>query len=462
MKAHKKHIIRLLSIGLLLATISLPAAGQTAKSGYFLPGMLNRNKLNPAIMNSQGYVGIPILSNLNIGIKTNMGVGKFVFPMANGGLTTFMNSSVSAKEFLSGISNVNTLNADFSTDIIGFGFKAGKSYNTAGLSLRSVSGANIPYALFDFMKSGMSSPNVNHYSIKNLEFQTTNYAELFYGYSRPINDQWTVGGKVKFLVGLADIKARISQMDISMSADEWLVSSQGYMDASTIVPTHFTTDADGSIAGYEFDDNSTNISSFGFAVDLGAVYKPADRWTVSLGVTDLGFIKWDGNISAQTNAEPFRFSGFNDVGDGDINGQLDDLQNQLKDLILFYPNNQAQSSRTSALKATINIGGEYEIVEDLFSVGVLSSTRIGPVFTLTEAIISANYRPSDSWFNAALTLDISNVAVSGGFIINFCPSFLNFFVGADFILYRMTPQFIPMRSAAPTFSLGLNIPIGHR
>lgn len=458
MKTHIKHIGCLLSAALICSVASIPVSAQNAKSGYFLPGMLNRNKINPAVINSRGYVGIPILSDINVGVKTNLGAGRFIFPMNGGGLTTFMNGSVSANEFLSGISDVNTLNADFSTDILGFGFYAGQSYNTTGLTIRSVSSANIPYALFDFMKSGMDTPAGANYSIRNLEAQTTNYAELFWGYARPINDEWTVGGKLKFLAGLGQARASIPQMNIAMSGDEWLISSQGYMEGSAVVPLRFKTGENGAVT--EFDmGNGTNISSFGVAVDLGAVYKPSDRWTVSLGVTDLGFIHWGGVISAQTNAEPFRFTGFNDLNDGSVEDQLTELENQLKEFINFYPD-EATSTRNSMLKATINVGGEYEIVEDMFSVGLLSSTRISKNFTLTEAILSANYRPSNSWFNAALTFDVSNVAISGGLMLNFCPSFLNFFVGADFILYRMTPQFIPMRSAAPMISLGLNIPIG--
>lgn len=460
MKARIKHIVRSFSAALICAATILPAAGQTAKSGYFLPGMLNRNKINPAVINSRGYIGIPILSDINVGVRTNMGAGKFIFPMNGGGLTTFMNGSVSANDFLSGLADVTTLNADFSTDILGFGFYAGQSYNTAGLSLRSVSGANIPYALFDFMKSGMDSPEGANYSIKNLEVQTTNYAELFWSYARPINHQWSVGGKVKFLLGLGDARANISQMDISMSSNEWVVSSEGYMDGSAILPLKFKTGTNGAVSSFD-TGNGLNISNFGVAFDLGTVYKPSDRWTVSLGVVDLGFIHWGGVISARTNAEPFHFTGFNNLGDGNINDQIKEMENQLKELINFYPENGGTtSSRNSMLKATINIGGEYEIVDDMFSVGLLSSTRISKTFTLTEAIFSANYRPSDSWFNAAVTLDVSNIAVSGGIMLNFCPSFLNLFVGADFILYKMTPQFIPMRSAAPMISFGLNIPIG--
>lgn len=445
---------------LVAAGVCSTAVGQTAKSGYFLPGMLNRHKINAAVENRFNYVGIPVISDLNVGFATNMGLGKFIFPMQGGGLTTFMNGSVSASEFLGKLPSVSTLSGDFSMDILAGGFHAGRSYQTIALTLRSQMAGNVPYSLFDFMKSGMSSPDVTNYRIKNLELKTTNYAEIAWGYSRSINSQWRVGGKAKFLVGLAEANAKISQMDIEMSSDQWTVTSEGVMDGTAVIPIEFKTGNDGAVSGIN-TGKGVNVKSFGFAIDAGVVYKPAPRWTVSLGVTDFGFMSWDGMAYAQTNADPFKFNGFKNIGDGPIEDQFNVLKEQALQLFKFYPaKNGEKTRRTSMLNATINVGGEFEIFEDLFSVGVLSTTKIDKVFTYTGVLISANYRPSTSWFNAALTFDVSNIATSMGAVINFCPEYFNLFVAVDYMLWKHSPQLIPINSAAPAVSLGLSIPFG--
>ncbi|MEG2098912.1 MAG: DUF5723 family protein [Mucinivorans sp.] len=444
------------------ALFCLTSVAQTSiKSGYFLPGMFNRHKLNPSAINRTAYVGVPIVSDLNLQVSTNLGAGKLLFPMAGGGLTTFMNGSVGATDFLSALAPNNHFDFNLSTDILSGGFYAKDAYHTINFGLRSFSGANIPYALFDFMKSGMTSPDVTQYHIENLRLRTTNYLDLAYGYARQINEHWTVGAKLKVLFGLADVNARIDKMDISMSQDEWLVNSQGILDVAAPGNLTFKTAIDGSINGFAL--NNIALAGAGAAIDLGATYRtPVEGLTLSFSIIDLGFIVWDRSSRATTSSNPFVFKGFDNIPTGGGGGipldqQINDLKDQAMKLIKF--NAQAgTSARTTMIRPTLNVGIEYEIVPETFSVGLLSSTHYDPSFTVTELILSANYRPN-SWFNAALTADWSNVSFSWGAIVNFCPRFINFFVGFDYFLTDITPQWIPMNNANPMVSVGLNVPI---
>ncbi|MEG2727579.1 MAG: DUF5723 family protein [Mucinivorans sp.] len=448
-----------------LILVGLASTAQTTiKTGYFLPGMLNRHKINPSAINDMAYVGVPIVSDLNMQVATNLGAGKLLFPLPDGQLTTFMNSAVGTKEFLAALAPVNNLDVNLGVDILSGGFHAGNAYHTIALSLHSYSNANIPYALFDFMKSGMTSPAVTQYNIRNLQLRTTNYIDLAYGYARHINESWSVGGKLKLLVGLADLTAKINNMDILMSENEWTINSHGTLDVAAPGNLDFKTAEDGSINNFSL--NNFGVAGLGAAIDLGATYRtPVEGLTVSFSVIDLGFISWSKSARAATNSNPFSFKGFSDIAIGNEGGipldkQVTDLKNQVMDLINFYPE-QGTRVRTTMLRPTLNAGIEYELVPDRFSFGLLSSTRFDPSFTITELILSANYRPCN-WFNMALSADWSNVSWSWGALINFCPKFINFFVGFDYFLTDITPQWIPMRSASPMLSLGLNVPIGHR
>lgn len=438
--------------------------GQTLRSGYFLPGMFNRTKMNPSVINRTGYVGIPIISDISVGASSNTGLANFIFPYPSGGLTTFMNSSVSASSFLKNLAPMNGANVDLSLDILSAGYFAGQSYQTVALTLRSMTSGTMPYALFDFMKSGMTAPST-HYSIKDLSLQSQNFLELSWSYAREINSQWSVGGRAKLLMGLAFVDARIAQMDIAMSANEWQVVSQGKLSASSIVPLSYNVNTEGSVSGLNTNMSQIGPNSFGFSFDLGATYRPSDRWTVSLAATDVGLIWWGNTAEAATKNTPFTFKGFMDIpvagGSQSIDNQILELKRQAEGLFAFYPT-PGSGSAARWLKATINASGEFEVVKDLFSVGLLSSTRIDPVYTVSDLILSANYRPTDGWFNASLTGDFSNVAISCGAVINFCPKFLNFFVGLDYMLWNVSPQFLPLRGSSPRVSLGLSVPLGSR
>lgn len=453
----KKYILTILAIFSFGATFAQPVI----KSGYFLNGMPNRHKINPAIMPERGYVGIPFLSDVSLATATNMGVGKFLFPMKNGGLTTFMNGAVSADQFLSGLSERNNLDVDVNVEIFGMGFYSGKSYNTIGINLRSYTGAYLPYSLFDFMKSGMTSANTS-YNIENITARTTNFVDIAYGYSRAINSDITVGAKVKFLVGLADVEAKIDQMNVRMSQNEWLVSSGGSMTMAGMGLRFVGGDNSKFFPGLKSD--GFEVGGFGLGVDIGATYKtPVRGLNVSLALVDLGFISWNNSSRASSVTDEFRFNGFQDIPIGGVGSgrpvgdQLEDLKNQALDLFRFEAE-AGTKSRTTSLRTTLNVGVEYEFFPDKFSVGLLSSTRFSRERTLSELIVSANYKPK-SWFNAALTADISNVAFSWGALINFCPSFINFFAGVEFMLGDVTPQFLPMRSGSPRISFGLSVPL---
>ena len=71
------------------------------------------------------------------------------------------------------------------------------------------------------MKNGVDAPEGTRYTVNDLSILTTNYAELALGHARQINDQWTVGAKMKFLVGLAKATVKIDRLDIEATPDTW-------------------------------------------------------------------------------------------------------------------------------------------------------------------------------------------------------------------------------------------------
>ena len=77
------------------------------------------------------------------------------------------------------------------------------------------------------MKNGVDAPEGTRYTVNDLSILTTNYAELALGHARQINDQWTVGAKMKFLVGLAKATVKIDRLDIEATPDAWKITPSG-------------------------------------------------------------------------------------------------------------------------------------------------------------------------------------------------------------------------------------------
>lgn len=99
--------------GALLMAPAATFAQQALRSGYFLEGYEYRHVMNPAFgPDRKGFVSFPFLGNINVGMSGNMGVSNFLYKTPDGGLTTFLNESVTASDFLGGINQNNRLAID--------------------------------------------------------------------------------------------------------------------------------------------------------------------------------------------------------------------------------------------------------------------------------------------------------------------------------------------------------------
>ena len=460
----------------ILAGSCLTASAQALHSGYFLEGYTFRHQLNPAFSAERNYISIPALGNINIGTQGNVGLGTFLYPQ-NDQLVTFMHSSINGQEFLDGLKNNNRINANVNLTILSAGFKAWGGFNTIDLGLRSNTSMALPKDLFAFMKMGMSSSDT-HYHMEDLGIQSNNYVELALGHSHQINDRLNVGGKLKFLFGGANLSMKMTDMDVTLSQDKWMVKANGEMNAALqglVMPTKqesgkdVTDPSQNDLIDWDnIDVDSPGLGGFGMAIDLGASYKILDDLTVSAAILDLGFISWNNNIKAATSNSAWEFDGFQNIavdselGDDDPNSldsQLEALGDDVEDYASFHRQENG-TKRTTSLAATLNIGAEYVFpFYDKLRFGFLSSTRINGQYSWSEGRLSANVAPI-KWFDASVNYGVSSFGSSFGWLLNFHPRGFNFFIGMDHLMGKVNPQFIPVESANMNVSFGFNVTFG--
>lgn len=472
-----KHYKLKVALALLIVLYPVFAGAQNLNSSYFMESMIHRHRLNPAFMGETNYVDIPVIGNLNAGLQGNIGVNDFLYKYNQNGrkLTTFMNPSVNANEFLNNLHNNNHLNVNASLPIIAFGFCKWGGFNTFEISFRSNTSINLPYELFDFMKTGMSEAGGNHYMVKDLTVRSNNYFEVAMGHSREIiENRLTVGAKVKFLIGGGNADAKIKKMDITMGQDEWIIDAEGNGQGS-LKGGYFKSKAPdeqgkpGEIDGFDVD--KIGVAGYGLGIDLGAAYKMDDfveGLTLSAALLDLGFIRWNNALNAEMKHN-YTFKGFENPiavkpeegAPGDIDDELDNLGDQFEEFIKFYDKGNT-SGRTTALAATMNIGAEYTLpYYKKLRFGLLSSTHFNKPFTWSEARISANVAPVD-WFEASVNYAYSSFGSSLGWVLNFHPSGFNFFIGTDHMITKVTPQYVPVGNANANVCLGFNITWGKK
>ena len=277
-----------------------------------------------------------------------------------------------------------------------------------------------------------------------------------------IDDIYGLGAKFKFLAGIVHASAEINELNISMSQDKWQIQEKGRIFTTPGIQINYKDN--GEIDN--IDTGTFGMDGVGIGFDLGATYKLLDNLTLSAALTDIGFISWKG-AEAKANPDPFIFDGFHHfgaeddpvTGESQLDQETDQLEEDLKNLVRFQNNQDSKSTRS--LTTTLNIGGEYSILSDKISFGLLSSTRFGLPTVWTELMASANFRPV-SWFNATINGSFSNIGQSMGVLLNFNPKGFNFYIGSDYIPFRYSKEGIPLYHAKANITMGISFTFKHR
>lgn len=426
-------------------------------AAYFMEGTTLRSQLNPAFAPLRGYVNIPVLGGVEVSAVGNLSLDKLLYP-SDGRLVTLLDSSIPGSVALSGLHDRNLLGTADRVNLIGFGaFRADhKTFWSFEINAHVDADANVPYSLFEFLKTG------NDGSIANIGVNADSYLEAAFSYSFPLlDDRLYIGVRGKFLMGVARAKLHYDRFDVSLDGERWMVDASGEFDMSASgTEIEYTTDDQGRPI-YKFDDikpfdSSYAPSGYGFAVDLGATYDILPEFQASLAVNDIGFISWGkGNTTRGLSSKSMVFTGVEINADGVVKQPDFDLN-----ILEFQP--QESVGTTRMLRATINAGLEYNLWRHKIGFGLLYSARFRPFKTYHDITASVNYHPI-RWFT--LTGSYSMIGNQGGAVglaLNLCPNWINFFLATDVLLTRHTPQFLPINKSRMHATLGMAIPIGKR
>lgn len=449
----------------LLAVWTKPVSAQQLRTSYFMDKSIARLAMNPAFRPERGYVLIPGIGSLGTSYTSNgLSLDDVLFTRGDK-LVTFLDGSVDADDFLKRVRRNNQFNFDVATNLLSAGWFAGRGFWTADISVKGVTTLRAPKSLFEFMKKG-NGESGQVYHIRDVNIYADSYLEAAVGYSRPVNKRLVVGGKLKFLTGIANIDASIDHLRAELFEDRWKITSSGRMNATMkgLSPT-FGLDSRDQEYIDDFDFDTPGAGGFGVAVDLGATYRLLPELTVSAALIDFGFIRWSGarTVSGRASGE-FDFDGF-DLAIGDnqhdtpsMSDQFEQRKDELNEL--FHFRETAASGRTRMLRATLNLGAEYSIFSNTLGFGLLSSTRFYYPKAATELTASVNYRPLD-WVSASLSYSfVHSDFKTFGWALNFSPSFIHFFMGSDFMFTKVTPQFVPVSAHAMSAYVGIGIPLG--
>ncbi|MCL2027568.1 MAG: DUF5723 family protein [Bacteroidales bacterium] len=485
----------------LTAIFALNVQGQTLRTSYFMDKYHMSHQRNPAMSPSMGYVNLPVVGNLFLGLESNIKLADFLYPVGpknDRQLGTFMHPEISSNQFLRKIGRLGeTVGADANISVLGFGFYTKHNrFWSADLNVKVNAGANIPKDVFAFMKQ-LDLGEDGGFDWKNLNVAARGYVELAIGHARDIEilgHDFRMGAKIKPLVGLVDGRIKVDDLTLRTTAEKWTLNADAYASVlGGLVTLEEKRDAENNLDGVDFglvdlgNVEIMDLINFGVALDLGVVYNmdnlleallpslPLKGFTVSLGITDLGFIRYKQSTGAAFDKN-FWYDGVKVVREKDEEGKgswkedLDYLKDQFDEIAKNIEITGEGGKVSRGLRTTTNIGLEYSFLNDKMSAGLLYSTHWGLPRRFNELTLSYNLRPC-RWYSLSLSTSVWNGFFrTAGWAMNFTPKYVfNFFIGMDYFPFAWTPQIgdnwplpwgLPVYNANFNLNLGMSIPLG--
>lgn len=459
-----KQIFRFTALAIALLTGSMALSAQEVNTLYFLENAPQRTLFNPALMPvSSGYIEFTPLGYTSLWIGNNaLSLHDLVYTK-NGQTITALNQGETDK-FLKKLHRNNLFNMDLTTTILAFGARTKKGgYFHGGIFLRADAGLNIPKGMFSaFVSPGSVMLDLTKpVAMSGFGLTAQAYAEIMGGYTRPLNDEWTIGGKLKFLVGLANARVNVNNLTITPDADpmkparlnlagDMSISTPGALDPQALLP------AEGEGLFENMDArwnkmiaplNGGNVmqmirpAGYGAAIDFGFTYKPIKYVQISAAINDLGFIYWANSVKGTVSGD-MEFDGIGEIKvkadeNGNINSQ--EISDQIKEHMQGYVNaiqGEAKPGGYARMtRARLNIGIDGLFWENRVGVGLLSQTKLYNNKVYEELTLGGFFRPVN-WFNLAVSYSLINgQGGTFGAALGFAPY--------DGIMLTLATDFVP-------------------
>ena len=308
-------------------------------------------------------------------------------------------------------------------------------------------------------------------SFKDFNLSGSTYTETALGYSRDVNGRFGFGAKAKLLYGNNYFAMNASQANFAYANNQVdAVANIAVLKASPFnLNDRLGLEKPATFFDYILPEG------FGGALDLGVHYKPIKNLALAAAVTDLGLMRWGklNSINYQLNykfdAMAWKSSHPEFTGtDVPVDSIIADIRNN------FGVTRGDKPGISNYLTPKLNVSAEYNILNNLLGVGVLSRSMFREDRFLHELTAAFNIRPAN-WVNLALSYSITNGKASNfGFGANFSTGKFNIFLSADYIPFQYVgldlQQFDPVIPAISlplgynsdriNFALGFNYAIG--
>jgi hypothetical protein len=437
----KRAYIQILLILFFSASFQL-VMSQQINTLYFMENMPLRHTLNPAFQpETKYYISLPVVGGMSMDFGNNSVTLQDVIYNYNGQTITFLDANGDVDAFYKKLKPTTVFNADFQVNLLSFGFKKDHSFWNFSLTQKMQGVMMMPKDLFKLTLYGTPDIFENSYNLNLLHASVSYYTEAALGFSTQLDDQWTIGAKVKFLYGTANMSTTNNYFSFNAGLEKVQLNAKGSLNyAGEVKPFEDFL--------YSGIFSIRKPSGLGAGVDLGAQLRLTSNLYLSASITDLGFISWTKNVGNINYQADYSYNGIAQMNNGaDLSALTNTLNrigtvNPVVDSLLTALQNsvnikQTSTSYTTGTTAKVNLGAEYKFLSNKLSAGLLLRQFYYCNYISNELTASVNAFPNE-WLNATLSYSVFYGSNTFGGGLGIRTGFVHWFTALDYMPLKKT------------------------
>lgn len=454
----------------IISFVGVVKAQDGNNTSYFLSNLPQQYRLNPAYqLEYKVFIGLPGLSGISVNyLNSSFTPEDMLYKKAD---SVYMDIN----KFYKSLHKRNYIYFNNENSIFSIGVKAKSWYGTLDITQKNDFMFRYNKDLFTFLKYG----NLENSSMDFGKFgvDANSYLEVALGLSKKVNNKLTVGGRLKFLMGIANVHMTDSELDV-VTEDDGTMRLHSRQDIRLSAPVQirnkstkkpFPLNKPIEWDDFDFDTDDLGVSDFlharnpGFALDLGGEYQLNEKLKLFASLTDLGFIRWgnkNNNYNFYQDAD-FIWNGadisnsINDKNEGHISvdSAFQKITDELKDNFRLKSKGGAY---TTMLSPKLYLGATYQLNRTFNAGGLLRASVINKMFipSLTASVNARLLRNVSASVSYGITRG-SYVNVGAGLTAKLGP--VQLYVETDNLL---AANYTNTQSANARF--GINLLFGHK
>lgn len=300
--------------------------------------------LNPGFETTyKSHIGIPIISGLSINVSTSEITIADLFRDDSVSFFSGTDFNTKLENALARVDNDDYASFNMHVEVLSAGYKLNnRDYLSVGFYTEADAFITYPKDVFRLINEGNASYLGETFSLSNPMIKAEVVGVLHAGISRRLNNQLTVGARVKFYSGAINVTStdNTGTFTTQIGTDGIYEHSLNNIDATVSSSGIYNSENQTDLSAGDIFGNTFFGGNFGFGFDIGMTYHYNEQIELTASLLDIGYINYSKEVRNGTVNGDYTFSGVDFQYSGSAN-YFQDLQDDIDANVRREENNES-------------------------------------------------------------------------------------------------------------------------